>query len=197
MTATRSEKLKRKTLTISRAQEYYECNPIVGELYFKERPRNEFNHNTSYAHHKKRVGKKAGWMNNGGYVMVRMDDNQYLAHRVIWLLTYGELPPHPKFEIDHINGDRSDNKITNLRIVDHAGNQRNSGRAVNNTSGFRGVRWDKTRGKWRAEIKINQKGILLGRFETIEEAKEARENADKRYGFLRCSALSFPQTKVN
>ena len=84
--------------------------------------------------------------------------------------------------VDHINGDTLDNRRQNLRVVSNAENLQNrQGLNANNSSGVRGVSWDKARGKWQAKIKVNYKTIHLGRFDDIEEARKAVEEAICKY----------------
>ena len=100
-----------------------------------------------------------------------------LAHRVAWALHTMEAPPE---FLDHINGDRSDNRIENLRPATKAENARNSGKKVNNTSGFKGVCKSSVAGKWRARISVDGKRIRLGNFLTKEDAFQAYEDACRR-----------------
>jgi hypothetical protein len=85
-------------------------------------------------------------------------------------MVHGEWPKH---YIDHINGERSDNRLCNLREATNSQNQQNKKRAMKNSkSGVLGVFWDKERSAFRAEIRLNGKGKFLGRFKTAEEASE-------------------------
>lgn len=102
------------------------------------------------------------------------------AHRVAWAIHYGEWPDG---EIDHINGDRADNRIANLRDVSHTINGRNLRRPLNNSSGVVGVNWQSREKKWRASITVNSKNIWLGEFASFEDAVAARLAAQKRHGF--------------
>ena len=90
-----------------------------------------------------------------------------LAHRVAWVMTHGEWP---KEMIDHINGDRSDNRLCNLRQATRSQNLINSKLSSRNSSGFRGVSWCSAKQKWDARIYSATKLRLLGRFKTKEEA---------------------------
>lgn len=83
--------------------------------------------------------------------------------------------------VDHINHNGLDNRKSNLRICNISQNGMNKVRPKNNSSGHIGVSWDKSRGKWMAHIKLNGKGKNLGRFDTFEEAVEAREAAEQEY----------------
>lgn len=94
-------------------------------------------------------------------------------------MTIGEWPEF----VDHINGDRTDNKIENLRSCSRLENSVNRAVASHNKSGVLGVHYDKSRGKWAAEIKVNKKKVYLGRFDSIDEAKTARKIAEVKYGF--------------
>jgi len=104
----------------------------------------------------------------------------YQAHRLAWLHFYGQWP---KGVLDHINGDRSDNSIENLRECSQRQNLANVGLRANNTSGAKGVYFDKARDKWAARIRKDGRKIMLGRFETKEEAANAyRQAAVREYG---------------
>lgn len=116
------------------------------------------------------AGNVAGTIRHG-YVLIGVDGRQRLAHRLAWLLVTGEWPTA---DIDHINGNRSDNRIANLRQVTRSVNMENQRRPRgNNSSGFLGVGWDKEKRRWRAQIKVNGVNLILGRFRTPEEAHGA------------------------
>jgi hypothetical protein len=110
------------------------------------------------------VGSKAGCLMRHGYITIRLDDRLYTAHRLAWLHVHGVWPSE---QLDHINKNRSDNRICNLREATNAENAQNQKRR-DNKSGFSGVR--KENKKWLAEIKVNYKVTRLGLFETPEEA---------------------------
>jgi len=86
-----------------------------------------------------------------------------------------------KMEVDHINGNKSDNRRCNLRLCTHSENQCNSGCQSNNTSGYKGVSWDKHNNKWRAKICINNKQIHLGLFTDKEEAAQEYNKASLKH----------------
>jgi len=125
-------------------------------------------------------GDYAGGLGENGYVQIGIDGFTYRGHQLAWLYHYGEFP---KLCVDHINHDRSDNRIDNLRCVSAAENGKNRGRQSNNKSGHVGVHWDKSRGKWLASIKIHRRCINLGRFKDIRHAISARKQAEMEYGF--------------
>lgn len=170
--------------TQARACEYFNYDPETGHLIYRERPRSEFTHAT-YGWHVKRLGTPAGSPNAQGYIKVVIDGTYYSAHRVVWLIVHGEFPSYPDFEIDHINGNRSDNRLANLRLASKSDNQRNAGQRVNNTSGVHGVNW-KARpsgGRWVARIWNGPRHVYLGSFKTLEEAAIARKAAERVLGF--------------
>ena len=96
------------------------------------------------------------------------------AHRVAFALYHGHWP---KEQIDHINGDRSDNRIANLRDVSHKINHRNRKRPINNSSGHMGVNLHKRIGRWQAYVNVDGKRRHLGYFDTAELAAAARSRA--------------------
>lgn len=114
-----------------------------------------------------------------GYRRVRINNKYYYVHRIVWKLFYKEEPPEI---IDHINRNKSDNKIKNLRKATKEINQQNQDLPKNNTSGYRGVFKPKhLKGKYRAVIGVNGKYISLGVFGKKNEAIAARTAAEKKY----------------
>jgi hypothetical protein len=126
------------------------------------------------------AGQPAFTANTEGYRTGRLGGKQYLAHRVIWAIVNGQWP---RGQLDHINGDRQDNRISNLRVVDNTENARNATISKGNTSGVTGVWRDTRRDRWCAEIKVNRRKIYLGSFTSLEEAAAARKQSEKDYGF--------------
>jgi len=114
------------------------------------------------------------------YVKIGIDGVKYYAHRLAFLIKEGRWP---KEQVDHINGDGTDNRWSNLREVTQAVNSRNATLRADNKTGRTGVIWDKRKQKWRAEIRVDDEGIHLGYFEDFEQAVKAREEAENRYGF--------------
>lgn len=113
-----------------------------------------------------------------GYQAIRLSifDVKHLAHRIVWKWMTGNNPPEL---IDHLDGNATNNRWNNLREATHSLNQRNKGKAKNNSSGCTGVTWDKSRGKWKVSVKVNGKMINVGRYESYEvaclKAKEVRD----------------------
>lgn len=115
-----------------------------------------------------KVGDIAGHINAQGYVIVKYKTQAYKAHRLAWLLYYKQWPEH---DVDHIDGNKSNNSIKNLRDVPRSINALNTKPISSNKSGYRGVSLHN--GKWRARIMINGKSTIIGTFNTPEEASEA------------------------
>jgi hypothetical protein len=127
-----------------------------------------------------KAGSVAGRINDEGYVSIFLCRKRRRAHRLAWLLMRGEFPGG---DIDHINGDRSDNRWVNLRIVTRSENQKNQSMHSNNTSGVNGVYWCKNRKKWHARIVADGKTSTIGFYADLSEAADARRNAEKENGF--------------
>lgn len=125
-----------------------------------------------------KVGDVAGSLNGPGYLQIMICSRKYKAHRLAWLHYYGTWP---KGQIDHINQDKTDNRIANLRDVSQKQNLQNKGKYQVNTSGHTGVYWYKRISKWQAKIKHNYKLIHLGYFDDLEAAIAARKAAEKLY----------------
>lgn len=125
-------------------------------------------------------GMAAGSMDSKGYVSVRILWRRYRAHRVAWCIMSGSWPD---MEIDHINGDRADNRPSNLRLADHSENGRNRGIQSNNTSGFKGVSWHSGSRKWLAQIVSRGRHESLGLFSDPKDAYAAYcQAAHKQHG---------------
>ena len=159
------------------------CDAGAGTLYWKERTSNLFANksvhackrwNTMFAH------KKAFTADQCGYRIGSIFDRLFKAHRVIWAMHYREWPCG---EIDHINHDRADNGITNLRVVTSRENGMNKSMLKNNVSGYTGVNYDKKAGKWRASIMVNGKTKHLPVSRCLTQAVIARKLAEQEYGF--------------
>jgi hypothetical protein len=116
---------------------------------------------------KKHITKK----NSDGYILLYKD---LYAHHFAWYMTYGNVD---FIELDHKNQNPSDNRITNLRIVNHQQN-------AFNRSNVKGYTWDKTRNKWRSSIFLNRKRIYLGQYDTEEEARQAYLKAKEKYHLI-------------
>lgn len=149
---------------IDHIREIFHYDPISGFLYWNyDRSSNA------------KKGSRAGSLTNSGYREVRVGNKQVLAHRVIWGIVYGE---YPKEEIDHIDGNKDNNSLLNLRSVTKSQNQRNAGIRSDNKTGVSGVRWHAFHKKWAAQIKVDGKNLHLGYFEEFDKAVLARREAE-------------------
>jgi hypothetical protein len=144
----------------------------------------DYDRNTGVFFRKKRtsssvkIGDIAGCDNGIGYIVISVKSKLVHAHRLAWLYVYGSFP---NGNIDHKNGNRSDNRICNLRVVDQSQNTANSKLSKANTSGFKGVTFRKDTNKWAASIWLNYKRISLGSFKNKEDAAMAYDSAANMY----------------
>lgn len=123
----------------------------------------------------KMIGIKAGCLYKG-YIRIRLHDKKYGEHQLIWLYHYGQIPE----QIDHIDGDKSNNKIENLRIATTLQNNQNAGLRKDNTTGIKGV----CRGykdKWQVHVRINGKKTYFGSYDDIELAELVAIEARNKY----------------
>lgn len=115
-------------------------------------------------------GERVGGVDREGYRRVRIDNRQYLEHRLVWLWHHGSFPRI----LDHIDRDRCNNRIENLRLCNESQNAANAGPAIHNTSGYRGVHYEGERDKWVARMRLVVDGKRtrhrIGRYDTAEDA---------------------------
>jgi HNH endonuclease/AP2 domain len=134
---------------------------------------------------KNNIGDIVGASTTLGYISIMLNYKKYLAHRLAWLYVYGVLPDK---HLDHIDGIKNNNKITNLREATRSQNQQNQNKAqVGNKSGYLGVSWCNQKKKWKAEISKNRKHSQLGFFNCPKEAHQAYVQAKRElheYGML-------------
>jgi hypothetical protein len=126
----------------------------------------EFTWRVATRNGKGQPGRRAGALNSQGYRQISFDGRQLKAHRLAWLYVYGSWP---QGDLDHVNGDQTDNRIDNLRPATRQQNCANSRPRRANKSGFKGVHLHRRTGKWRAVIRSRH----LGLFKTPEEAHSA------------------------
>lgn len=124
------------------------------------------------------AGMTPGYIAQNGYRMISLLGKMHLAHRLAWLYIHGSMPPG---RLDHINRDRADNRISNLRIATAKQNGENQTLSVANTSGVKGVTWCKANYKWLAQIQHNKVNMYLGYYSNIADAKVARRNAEAKF----------------
>lgn len=163
--------------------------PDTGKLFWRERPRAAFDSDRIFkCWNSRHAGKEAFLINNGkGYLTGTIFYKTYKAHRVAWALHYGRWPQE---QIDHINGDRSDNTIKNLRDVRRKVNMRNQKRRSTNKSGCAGV-MQRSNGKWRAMIWHNGKTKHLGTFDSFNCAASVRAKAEAELGYTKRHGKDF------
>jgi len=157
-----------KPLDIAYLNETFNYNPLSGDLTWKKKGS------------RRSVGSKAGSKGKLGYICIGMQGRIFKAHRIAFAMFHNR---NPIGAIDHINGDTSDNRISNLREATLKNNAANCKTRIDNTSGIKGVHYSKRYGKWIAQIQRNGKRCGMGYFETKEEAQKARiEAAQNEYG---------------
>ena len=123
-------------------------------------------------------GSKAGHLSKDGYIDIRIKKRSYPAHRLAWVIMTGNWPDN---FVDHINRIKSDNRFVNLREATKSENAQNTNLQSNNTSGYKGVVWHKPNKNWVAQINIRKKHIHLGSFENLQDAINARIEAEKKF----------------
>lgn len=162
--------------------EVLDYNPESGDLVWKKRDASMFKSkrdcdawNTRYA------GKKISYVDPHGYLILRINGKPYKAHRIAYAISHGEWPTN---QIDHINGVKTDNRISNLRHVTGIENARNTKRHSTNTSGMSGVYWNKRDRLWNVRIgDASKPGSFVGTFKSFDDAVEARKRAEADRGY--------------
>lgn len=126
-----------------------------------------------------KAGDMAGSLMKAGHLQMNIDGGRYLVHRVIWLYVYGEWPQHL---IDHIDGNPTNNRISNLRDAPRQINQQNQRRARsdNKSTGLLGAYYNKRARRHFSSIGLNGRAVHLGYFDTAQEAHEAYLTAKRR-----------------
>ncbi len=157
------------TTVLERLKRDYEYNPETGYFTFKS------------SRGGKRKGSKANSvMSYCGYIRITVGNVRYLAHRMAWLYVTGKLPVD---QLDHINGNRQDNRFVNFREVTDQQNKFNKLKICTNTSGVKNVHWCKKTKTWNVTMMRSKKSMYFGSFSTIEEAKVVAEAVRERlYG---------------
>lgn len=181
----------RADITPELCRQLLRYEPETGRLYWLPRPASMFRDSpcnggirtaqwAADCWNAKNAGKLADSTNRHGYRTTCLFKRQYPSHRLVIAMETGEMPPD---EVDHINGDRADNRLANLRVVDKSENMRNQKLREDNSSGVCGVYWNKAANKWQAYIKIDGKVRYLGVFANIKDAAACRRKAEAEAGY--------------
>ena len=161
--------MKSENLSADRLKELLSYEPSSGRFFWLASPNNRI-----------RVGQEAGALSAEGYLQISVDGRRYSAHRLAWLAHYGRWPDQ---SIDHIDGDKTNNRINNLRDVCQSQNMQNL-RSANRDSrtGILGV--TKVGTRWKAQMGVDGKQVFLGLYQTPEEAHTAYVAAKRLRGVL-------------
>lgn len=162
-------------IALERLRQVLDYSPESGVFVWRDRPiktREDKIFASRYA------GRPAGCLDPDGYVYIRIDGTLYQAHRLAWLYVHGEWPA---FEIDHRDINPSNNAIANLRPSDRITNNQNKARQANNSTGFKGVYFDRRLKRFRAEIRVQKRKLYLGAFKTAEAAHAAYSEAARAH----------------
>lgn len=150
--------------------EYLSYNPDTGVFTWKKSPANVI-----------KIGSVAGTVEKEGYVRIILKGKSERAHRLAWLFTHGELPIE---FIDHINRNKGDNRLVNLRLASAIDNALNRGAGTNNKSGHKGVWWCKLKEKWKWQVTYSGKtkcGTSLSMEEAIEQSTACRQHMHQSF----------------
>lgn len=160
--------MAKNDLTAQQLRDLLHYNPETGAFTWKARSAAYGTWNARAKWNERSVGKVVGLLSPAGYVRIPLFCNDYRAHRLAWLYTHGVWPAK---EIDHINGNRADNRIINLREATSAGNKQNAHKPRGST-GLLGVSKRKN-GTFEAKIGIGGRVLHIGTFSTADEAHSA------------------------
>ncbi len=164
--------------------ELFEYDESTGGLIWKPIDRSKFRSPAAFASFNSRcLGKIAGYEKPLEYRLIRIEGQGYFAHRLIWVYFYGDGSLPQDMQIDHIDQNKRNNRIDNLRLVTNRENQMNRPISKNNKSGIIGVRLVKKTGLWRAYIQSRKNSIYLGEFKNISDAISIRKSAEISHGF--------------
>lgn len=172
--------LERTLPPVDLLRQLLDYDPETGILTWKKRDASVMNPKYVDRWNTRWAGVKISSQDKDGYIYLRFNEHRLLAHRVAWAMTYSDWPEN---HIDHINGIRTDNRISNLRDVSRQENNRNASLRSDNASGVVGVSWDKARMKWVARIKSGDAYKFLGYFDSKDDAVAARKAADQLHGY--------------
>jgi len=160
--------MKRRSLPVETLREHLRYDPETGKMYWL----------TSFRTRK--AGSEAFTVDVNGYCYGCLLSTAMYAHVVAWALHHGE---YSTLEIYHINGNKADNRMCNLREVTKQENLHNTKLYKTNTSGVPGVTWEKSHKSWKVYIGGKENRIRVGRFKSFDEAVAARKAAEALLGY--------------
>lgn len=159
-------------------------DPSTGVFHWRERPLSMFRttpkrtaEHSRAIWNKRYAGKVISSVTAYGYARIQIFQTYYFAHRIAWMLMKHQWPVN---DIDHINGNRLDNRISNLRDATRAENLQNLKKSGIGASGYKGAHWNSERRKWKSSIKLHGVTHHLGYFSSKEEAHNAYVKAKRR-----------------
>lgn len=168
-------------LTQTLLNECLNYDPSTGLFTWLNRPESHFKSRTAQRVWNSRLsGKTAGGNTSDGYKRITVFNQGYSAHRLAWLYMTGSFPIQ---HIDHINHDKKDNRLINLRAATPQDNSQNSTISSRNTSGKVGVCWNKKQREWRVHINVNKKQTFIGSFKSLPNAIASRVAAEIKHGY--------------
>lgn len=165
----------KKALTQEEVREQLDYDPETGELRWKDWKKG------------RKMGRAVGTRRRDGYLVININGKLYATHRVIWLWWHGYFPEN---EIDHIDRDKLNNRLSNLREVSRTCNSRNCGVSSNNKSGVTGIHWDVRCEKWFSVIMVAHKHKFLGLHTEFTEAVAHRLAAEQCLDWAGCDSNS-------
>jgi hypothetical protein len=170
-------RLTTNNLSYARLHELLNYDPITGKWTWKK-----------YKGPKAPRGSIAGSISKTyGYRYIRIDQIGYRSNRLAFLYMLGYFPEH---EAEHRNRIKHDDTWSNLREATHQCNLRNTGNPKNNTSGIKGITWDKTNQTWQARVMVNKRNRHLGRYKSFDNAVCARLAGEQCVGWAGCDSSS-------
>jgi hypothetical protein len=140
-----------------------------GRLYCKKKSNSKSN--------RVKIGQEVGHLSSSEYLRTKIHYKEYFIHKIVFLMHHGYTPQI----VDHIDGDRQNNKIENLRAVNLSQNQHNRTIDKRNTSGYKNVSWSKNSNKWQVSLCVSLKYIHIGFFADIELADLVAQEARAKY----------------
>lgn len=171
----------KKSIPIDTLHDLLSYDPLTGKLTWRFRDRRYFTSERSWKYWNGRYANTEAFTADAtnGYLQGSIFNTAYRAHRVCLALHNGKWPDY----VDHINGDKKDNRACNLRSVELSDNCKNLAKSKSNKSGFQGICWRSSTKKWRAYINLSGKQIEIGSYSCIGMAIKERAKHTKELGY--------------